>query len=52
MLNIKQGEILAFKTDTVWGFGALPDDKIAIEKIYDKKKRDLKKPLILFVIKL
>ncbi len=47
MLNIKQGEILAFKTDTVWGFGALPDDKIAIEKIYDIKKRDLKKPLIL-----
>ncbi len=47
MLNVKKGEVLAFKTDTVWGFGALPSDEVAIQKIYDIKKRDLKKPLIL-----
>ena len=47
MLDIKKGEVLAFKTDTVWGFGALPEDKIAINKIYEIKKRDFKKPLIL-----
>ena len=41
------GEVFAFKTDTVWGFGCHPLDKIAIEKIYEIKKRDLKKPLIL-----
>ncbi len=47
MLILKPGEVLAFKTDTVWGFGAHPNDKRAIEKIYEIKKRDLKKPLIL-----
>jgi dephospho-CoA kinase len=45
MLNPK--EVIAFKTDTVWGFGCNPDDKIAVEKIYEIKKRDSKKPLIL-----
>lgn len=47
MLNIENGEVIAFKTDTVWGFGALPDDDNAIRKIYEIKKRDTKKPLIL-----
>ena len=44
---LKSGEVLAFKTDTVWGFGCNPDDNIAIEKIYEIKKRDPRKPLIL-----
>ena len=39
--------VYAFKTDTVWGFGANPNSKEAVEKIYEIKKRDLKKPLIL-----
>lgn len=47
MLNLKEGEVLAFKTDTVWGFGANPNDIKAVEKIYEIKKRDIKKPLIL-----
>lgn len=42
-----QGIVYAFKTDTVWGFGAHPEDDIAINKIYKIKKRDRKKPLIL-----
>lgn len=41
------GEVFAFKTDTVWGFGCHPQDKIAIKKIYEIKKRDERKPLIL-----
>jgi len=45
MLSI--GEVVAFKTDTVWGFGCDPLDKLAVEKIYEIKKRDSKKPLIL-----
>ncbi|MBQ4646172.1 MAG: threonylcarbamoyl-AMP synthase [Candidatus Gastranaerophilales bacterium] len=44
---LKLGEVIAFKTDTVWGFGCEVDDKIAVEKIYEIKKRDSKKPLIL-----
>ena len=44
---LKKGEVIAFKTDTVWGFGCNPDDVDAINKIYEIKKRDSKKPLIL-----
>ena len=44
---LKSGEVLAFKTDTVWGFGCSPEDSSAINKIYEIKNRDLKKPLIL-----
>jgi len=47
MPDLKKGEVLAFKTDTVWGFGCLPNDIEAINKIYEIKKRDTKKPLIL-----
>ncbi len=45
MLN--NGEVIAFKTDTVWGFGCNPLDEVAVNKIYEIKKRDSKKPLIL-----
>ena len=41
------GTVDAFNTDTVWGFGCHPQDKIAIKKIYEIKKRDSNKPLIL-----
>ena len=46
-MKLTKGEVLAFKTDTVWGFGADPRDFCAIKKIYEIKKRDIKKPLIL-----
>lgn len=41
------GDVLAFETDTVWGFGCLPDDIEAVNKIYEIKNRDRSKPLIL-----
>lgn len=44
---LKYGEVLAFKTDTVWGFGCNLLDEIAVNKIYEIKRRDSKKPLIL-----
>ncbi len=39
--------VIAFPTDTVWGLGCNPDNKKAVEKIYNLKARDAKKPLIL-----
>ena len=39
--------VIAFVTDTVWGLGCLPTSKKAVEKIYEIKNRDSKKPLIL-----
>lgn len=39
--------VIAFVTDTVWGIGCLPTSKRAVERIYEIKHRDSKKPLIL-----
>jgi L-threonylcarbamoyladenylate synthase len=39
--------VIAFVTDTVWGLGCLPTSETAVQKIYDIKHREAKKPLIL-----
>lgn len=39
--------VIAFVTDTVWGIGCLPSSETAVKKIYEIKKRDGAKPLIL-----
>ena len=39
--------VIAFVTDTVWGLGCLASSKTAVKKIYEIKKREAKKPLIL-----
>lgn len=44
---LKNGGVIAFPTDTVWGIGCLPENKKAVEKIYSIKSRDEGKPLIL-----
>ena len=45
--ELRQGAVLCFVTDTVWGLGCLPDSKKGIDKIYEIKGRDRSKPLIL-----
>ncbi len=45
--RLKDGEVFAYPTDTVWGLGCLPENESACKKIYDIKKRDGAKPLIL-----
>ena len=42
---IKQGEIVIFPTDTVYGIGCDPYNAKAVEKIYQIKHRESKKPL-------
>lgn len=44
---LKNGGVIAFVTDTVWGLGCLPESEVAVKKIYEIKKREPKKPLIL-----
>lgn len=39
--------VIAFVTDTVWGIGCLPTSEKAVQRIYEIKKREAKKPLIL-----
>lgn len=38
---------MAFPTDTVWGLGCCPSSKKGVMRIYELKKRDPQKPLIL-----
>lgn len=39
--------VIAFVTDTVWGLGCLPNSEKAVKIIYEIKKREAQKPLIL-----
>lgn len=41
------GGVVAYVTDTVWGLGALPSSEKGVAKIYEIKKREIQKPLIL-----
>lgn len=41
------GGVIAFVTDTVWGLGCLPTSGDGVKKIYEIKKREAQKPLIL-----
>lgn len=45
--TLNNGGVIAYVTDTVWGLGCLPDNEKAVKKIYEIKKREAKKPLIL-----
>ena len=45
--TLENGGVIAYVTDTVWGLGCLPDNESAVKKIYDIKKREAQKPLIL-----
>lgn len=44
---LTNGGVIAYVTDTVWGLGCLPNNENAVKKIYDIKKREAQKPLIL-----
>lgn len=44
---LNQGGVIAYVTDTVWGLGCLPQNEKAVKKIYEIKKREAQKPLIL-----
>ena len=46
-IALKNGAVIGFETDTVWGIGALPNCKNGIDNIYEIKNRDRSKPLIL-----
>lgn len=45
--TLNNGGVITYVTDTVWGLGCLPDNEKAVKKIYEIKKRETQKPLIL-----
>jgi L-threonylcarbamoyladenylate synthase len=51
-INKLKGKIFCFPTDTVYGVGCLYNDLNAINKIYEMKNRDSKKPLVNLISRL
>ncbi|GIW68095.1 MAG: hypothetical protein KatS3mg099_043 [Candidatus Parcubacteria bacterium] len=46
---IARGGVIIYPTDTLWGFGADPRNREAIERVYTIKGREPGKPLLLMV---
>ncbi len=46
---LRQGAVIAFPTDTVYGLAALARDRLAIRSLYEVKGRPLSKPPVLMV---
>ena len=46
---LKAGGVVAFPTDTFYGLGVNPYNRIAVDKIYKIKGRDPEKPLLLLI---
>lgn len=47
--ELKQGRLVAFPTDTVYGVGCLAFDEVAVERLYDVKQRRRDKPIPILV---
>lgn len=47
--DVKEGKIVVFKTDTVYGLGTNVFDEEACKKIYEIKGRPIQKPLIVLI---
>jgi L-threonylcarbamoyladenylate synthase len=48
-LHLKQGNVVIYPTDTLWAIGCTADNDKAIEKIFNIKKRNIKKSFIILV---
>ena len=46
---LKEGGVVIFPTDTVWGVGAIVSSKKGVEKLYEIKKRESHKPTVILV---
>lgn len=47
--HLKNGHVILYPTDTIWGLGCDPGNQDAVDRIFDIKKRDKSKPLIILV---
>ncbi len=46
---LRQGKIIAYPTDTIYGLGCRADKEAAVLRLYRMKKRSIKKPMIILV---
>jgi len=46
---LKNGEVIAIPTDTLYGLAALVSDEEAIKKVYEIKERNIKNPIPILI---
>jgi L-threonylcarbamoyladenylate synthase len=46
---LREGGLILYPTDTIWGIGCDATNKDAVQKVYDLKKREDNKSLIIFM---
>lgn len=46
---LAESGLILFPTDTIWGIGCDATDAAAVEKVYELKRRDRNKPLVVLV---
>ena len=49
--RIRSGHLVSFPTETVYGLGCHALDPVAVQRVFDAKKRPLSDPLIVHVVK-
>lgn len=49
LLALRNGEVILYPTDTIWGLGCDANNESAVQKIYDIKQRSDSKSLIILV---
>jgi len=47
--SLHKGQTILYPTDTVWGIGCDATDETAVQKVFDIKKRDERKSLVILV---
>lgn len=47
--HLKNGDVILYPTDTIWGLGCDPQNQKAVDRIFEIKNREKDKPLILLV---
>lgn len=47
--TLREGKLLLYPTDTVWGIGCDATQDLAVRKIYEVKRRDISKAMIVLV---
>lgn len=47
--HLKKGHVILYPTDTIWGLGCDPNNQEAVDRIFEIKKREKNKPLIILV---
>jgi L-threonylcarbamoyladenylate synthase len=49
---LSQGKVIIYPTDTLYGIGAVIDNEEAVKKVFQIKKRDPEKPILILIEKL